>query len=251
PRLSRAARPLLDRFDRRRLRLIGRPGARLLDVGAGRGRFVAAARAAGYRAEGIEPSLRGVTAARDAYGVSLRHENLAGADVAPGSVEVITIWHVLEHLDDPGRALATLAGWLEPGGAILVGVPNLASLQARIGGARWYHLDVPRHRTHFTARGVVLALEAAGLEPVRVTHVLAEHNPFGMWQSLVSRLTRRPSYLYNLLKRNAPLRSRDLPITVAGLGLLPAAAVLELAAGLARRGGTVAVLARRPGARED
>ncbi|MEA2356096.1 MAG: hypothetical protein QOD61_2225 [Solirubrobacteraceae bacterium] len=246
PRLSRAAAPLLAAFDRRRLALIGRPGARLLDVGAGRGRFVAAARAAGYPAEGIEPSLRGVAAARDEYGVALRPEDLTRAHVAPASVEAISLWHVLEHLDDPGSALATLAGWLEPGGVILVGTPNLASLQARIGGARWYHLDVPRHRTHFTVRGLELALVRAGLEPVATTHVLAEQNPFGMWQSIVSRVTRQPSYLYNLLKRNAPLMSTDLPITVAGLALLPAAALLELAAGLAGRGGTVAVLARRP-----
>ncbi|MEA2297440.1 MAG: hypothetical protein QOF77_376 [Solirubrobacteraceae bacterium] len=247
PRLSRTAAPLLGAFDRRRLRLIDRPGASLLDVGAGRGRFVAAARAAGYRAEGIEPSLRGVQAAGEEYGVTLRREEIAGARVEPGSLGVITAWHVIEHLDDPGPALATLAGWLEPGGVLLVGVPNLASLQARIGGSRWFHLDVPRHRTHFTARGLVLALEAAGLEPLGTTHLLAEHNPFGMWQSMVSRFTRRPSYLYNLLKRNAALRSRDLPITLAGLALLPAAVVLELGAGAARRGGTVAVLARRPG----
>jgi SAM-dependent methyltransferase len=246
PRLSRLARPLLDSFDRRRLRLLDRPGARLLDVGAGRGRFVAAARAAGYDASGIEPSLRGVLAAREEYGVTLDHRELAAARVAPATLGAITLWHVLEHLDDPAAALATLAGWLEPGGVLLVGVPNLASLQARIGGPRWYHLDVPRHRTHFTARGVELALAAAGLEPLRTTHLLAEHNPFGMWQSAISRLTRRPSYLYNLLKRNAPLASRDLPITLAGLALLPAAVLLELAAGLARRGGTVAVLARRP-----
>jgi SAM-dependent methyltransferase len=247
PRLSRATAPILDAFDRRRLRLVGRPGGgrRLLDVGAGRGRFVAAARAAGFQAHGLEPSRRGVAAARAEYGVALRPEGVAEARVAAGSVEVITLWHVLEHLDDPARALATLAAWLAPGGLILVGVPNLTSLQARIGGGRWFHLDVPRHRTHFSARGIEIALRRAGLEPVRTTHVLAEHNPFGMWQSIVSRLTERPSYLYNLLKRNAPVRHRDLAITLAGLALAPAAALLELAAGSCRRGGTVAVLARK------
>ncbi|MDQ6691296.1 MAG: hypothetical protein M3Z13_00870, partial [Candidatus Dormibacteraeota bacterium] len=72
-----------------------------------------------------------------------------------------------------------------------------------------------------------------------------EHNPFGMWQSLVNRLTRQPSYLYNLLKRNAPVRSRDLAITIAALPLLPVAALAELIAGLCHRGGTIAVLAQR------
>src|SRR3712207_7784147 len=40
------------------------------------------------------------------------------------------------------------------GGALLVGVPNLDSLQARLAGSAWYHLDLPRHRTHFTVAGL-------------------------------------------------------------------------------------------------
>jgi 2-polyprenyl-3-methyl-5-hydroxy-6-metoxy-1,4-benzoquinol methylase len=246
PRLRRTASPLLDRFDRRRLRLLGAPGPRLLDVGAGRGRFVAAARAAGFAAEGIEPSARGVRAAREQYGVQLRADDIATALVEPGALDAITLWHVLEHLDDPAPALARLAGWLRPGGVILIGVPNLASWQATVGGPRWYHLDVPRHRSHFTAGGLALLLARAGLEPVATTQILAEHNPFGMWQSIVNRLTTRPSYLYNLLKRNAPLDARDLAITLAALPLIPIAAALELTAGLAGHGGTIAVLARRP-----
>ncbi len=288
PRLRRTAGPVLDRFDRRRLRLLGAPalgdpllgppgppplgapgphplgppgppplgapgprppgapGPRLLDVGAGRGRFVAAARNAGFQADGIEPSARGVRAAREQYAVELRAEEIATATVAPDRLDAVTVWHVLEHLDDPAAALATVVAWLRPGGLILIGVPNLASLQARIGGARWFHLDVPRHRTHFTTRGLELLLTGCGLDLLHTTHVLAEHNPFGMWQSIVNRWTRRPSYLYNLLKRNAPLAPGDLAITLATLPLVPLAAGLELAAGLAGHGGTIAVLARRP-----
>jgi hypothetical protein len=152
---------------------------------------------------------------------------------------------VLEHLDDPGAALSRLRGWLRPGGGLLVGVPNLDSLQARIGGARWYHLDVPRHRVHFTSAGMPALLWRRGFEVVGVRHLLLEHNPFGMWQSWLSRLTSHPSYVYNLLKRNAPLRSPDLAISVAMLPLAPVAALVELAAGFAALGGTVAVLARR------
>jgi 2-polyprenyl-3-methyl-5-hydroxy-6-metoxy-1,4-benzoquinol methylase len=117
PRLHALAGPLLDRFDARRLELLGRlapPGARVLDAGAGQGRFVAAARRAGYDA---------------------------------------LLWHVLEHLDRPAAALERIAGWLAPSGGLLLGLPNLASWQARLGGERWFHLDVPRHRTHSRSRG--------------------------------------------------------------------------------------------------
>jgi 2-polyprenyl-3-methyl-5-hydroxy-6-metoxy-1,4-benzoquinol methylase len=247
PRLHALARPLLRTFDLQRLALIGRlapPPARLLDAGAGRGRFVASARAAGYQASGVEPSLRGVQAAAE-MGIELQHAGIEAAEVIPGSYDVVSLWHVLEHLSDPAAALERVGGWLRPGGVLLVGVPNLDSLQARLGGERWFHLDAPRHRVHFTPRGLEALLDSQGLAIVHSHHLLAEHNPFGMWQSLVSRLTSQPSYLYNLLKRNAPLWSGDLAISVAALPLVPLAALLELAAGAARRGGTIAVLARR------
>jgi hypothetical protein len=150
---------------------------------------------------------------------------------------------VLEHVDDPAAALRTIRSWLRPGGALVVGVPNLASWQATIGGARWFHLDLPRHRTHFTPAGLRTLLAATGFDVTAERHVLAEHNPFGMWQSAANRLTRTPSYLYHLLKRNAPARSTDLALTLAALPLAPVAALGELAAGVARRGGTIAVSA--------
>jgi SAM-dependent methyltransferase len=248
PRLSRAAAPALAAFDRQRLALVAAaiaPPARLLDAGAGRGRFVAAARAAGYAARGLEPSARGIAAARDHYDVVLDPGGVEDAAILEASIDVVTLWHVLEHVADPDAALARIAVWLRPGGALVVGVPNLRSCQARLGGRRWFHLDLPRHRTHFTVTGLRALLERHGFTVESERHVLAEHNPFGMWQSLVSRLTRRPSYLYQLLKRNAPARSPDLAITLLALPLVPAAAALELLAGLARRGGTVAVTARR------
>jgi 2-polyprenyl-3-methyl-5-hydroxy-6-metoxy-1,4-benzoquinol methylase len=247
PRLSRLASPVLRAFDRTRLRMlrpVAPPPARLLDAGAGRGRFVGAARDAGYDATGIEPAARGELA-RTEHGVELAAETVESASFETGSLQAVTLWHVLEHLEDPGAALERVAGWVAPGGALLVGVPNLASLQARIGGGRWFHLDVPRHRTHFTVAGIETLLAASGFTPVRTHHVLAEHNPFGMWQSAVNRVTGTPSYLFNLLKRNAPVRSLDLPISVLALALAPVAVLAELTAGLARRGGTVAVVARR------
>ena len=241
PRGARLAAPALAAFDRQRLRLLGGGTGRLLDAGAGRGRFVAAARDEGWDARGIEPSARG----GDPYGVGLQRATIEEADVAAGSLDAITLWHVLEHLEDPGAALTRVRGWLRPGGVVLVGTPNLASLQARIGGDRWYHLDLPRHRTHFTARGLRTMLGRRGLAPLRTHHVLAEHNPFGLWQSAVSRATPTPSWLYLALKRAAPVRAADLLPTLAAVPLAPVAALAELAAGLLRRGGTIAVLARK------
>ncbi len=250
PRLHSVAAPALRAFDNRRLALLSKlvaPPARILDAGAGRGRFVAAARAEGYDAFGIEPSPRDSKAAAGAgeATVLVQRVSIEEAVIADASLDAITLWHVLEHLDDPASALARLHAWLSPGGGLLVGVPNLASLQAMLGGGRWYHFDVPRHRVHFTPAGVHALLARQGFTVLGTRHVLLEHNPFGMWQSLVNRTTRNPSYLYNLLKRNAPLGSGDLAITALALPSAPLAALVELIAGLGGRGGTIAVLARR------
>jgi SAM-dependent methyltransferase len=254
PRGSKLAAPILDRFARHRLDMLARAGAqtpgRLLDIGAGRGRFVAQARAAGWYAHGIEPSLRGVRAAQ-AIGVDLVQSGIEVATVPACSLDAAELWHVLEHLDEPGAALERIAGWLRPGGLLLVGVPNLASLQALAGGPRWYHLDVPRHRTHFTVTGLHALLRRHGLDPVATHHLLAEHNPFGLWQSVVSRATQTPSWLYHALKRNAPLNSKDALVTAAALVLVPFAVLAEALFGLAGRGGTVAVVARRRGGSDE
>lgn len=247
PRLHCLAEPVLRRFDAQRLALlalVAPPGGRVLDAGAGQGRFVAAATAAGFRACGLEPARRGLQRAA-ARGVTLIPAGIEQAEIESGSLDAVTLWHVLEHLECPERALRRIAGWLAPGGGLVLGVPNLDSWQARLGAGRWFHLDVPRHRTHFTVPGVTRLLRRVDLEPVAVRHLLLEHNPYGMWQSAVNLVTERPSYLYNLLKHNAPPAAGDLAITAGALALGPVAALAELVAGLARRGGTIAVLARR------
>ena len=230
PRGARLAAPLLEAFDRRRLALLGDARGPLLDVGAGRGRFVAHARAHGFPdAIGIEPSARAPAP---------HVEAVALEDAAFAGLGAITLWHVLEHVEDPGAALERLRGWLRPGGVLLVGVPDLDSLQARIGGPRWYHLDLPRHRTHFTSRGVRMLLERTGFRVGTVDDRLLEQNPFGLWQSAVSRVTPTPSWLYHALKRNAPLRAADAIPTALALPLLPVVVA-------ARPRGTVAVTAYR------
>jgi SAM-dependent methyltransferase len=242
PRLGTTARAVLARFDRDRLALLGAPRGTLLDVGAGRGRFVAAARAAGWSASGVEPSARGVEAARAVYGVELSRAGLAEAS---GTYDAVTLWHVLEHLDDPDAAIAHVASLVAPGGRLLVGVPNLASIQARLGRGRWFHLDVPRHRTHFTPAGLRALLERHDFTVEREQHVLLEHNPFGLWQTLANRFTRTPAWLFNALKRNAPVTHPDALITLALLPLAPLCLLAEHAFGRARRGGTIAVVAGR------
>ena len=238
PRLSRTVAALQRAFLRlplRALRRCGlRPPARVLDAGAGRGRLVGALAARGYVAEGIDRTPRGPGVRRAGI---LEH--------AARDQDGVVMWHVLEHLREPAAAVRHVAEWLKPGGVLLVAVPNLDSLQARIAGAHWFHLDVPRHRTHFTPAGVRACMRGAGIDPERTWHLVPEHNFHGMWFALLTRAGMTPGFPFHALKRNVPLRPRDVALVVlAGPLLLPIAIVLELAACAARRGGTVVVAGR-------
>ena len=226
---------LATRLPLRALRRAGvEPDAAVLDVGAGRGRLVAALREGGYRAEGIDPWPRGPGVAQASVGEH-RAEGL----------DAVVLWHVLEHVADPLATLERVRGWLRPGGVVLVATPNIESLQARIAGSTWFHLDVPRHRTHLTPRGLDELFARARLEPVRTYHLVPEHNFHGMWFALLSRLGMRAGFPFHLLKRNVPAHPRDLALLLlAGPLLLLPALVLELVAAAVRRGGTVVVVGR-------
>ena len=220
-----------------------RPGGRVLDAGAGAGRLVEALRRSGYSASGIEPSARSAAMAA-ALGRDVRNERIE--DHRDGGLDAVVLWHVLEHLDDGRAALAKARSWLRPGGVLVVGVPNIASLQAAVAGAAWLHLDAPRHRVHLTPAGLRALLEDSGFRPRSVHHHIWEHNPAGMWMALLSRAGMQPGLPFHLLKRNASPRPLDVALLAgAGVPLAPVAVALEALAGAAGRGGTIAVVARR------
>jgi SAM-dependent methyltransferase len=243
--------PLRDLAERDRLRFLSHlpPGSRVLEVGAGDGKLVGAMRAAGLDARGIDPSPAACAAAAEA-GVEVANVGVDEAEVEPGSLDAVVIWHALEHFDTPADSLRRVHSWLAPGGTLIVAVPNLASTQARIGGDRWFHQDVPRHRIHLTPAGATALLARTGFETARIRHLLIEQNPLGMWQTLLNRLTSERDFAFRLLKRDLAetsraMRWRDLAVTlVAGPLLAPVAIVAELAAGLARRGGSIVVEGR-------
>jgi SAM-dependent methyltransferase len=235
PRLVAVAQRVALRLPLRALRRSGvRAPAHVLDAGAGRGRLLGALTARGYEAEGIDPAPRGENVRR------------ASIDEHQGAnLDGVVIWHALEHLPDPGAALRRAAGWLRPGGVLLVATPNLDSLQARIAGPKWFHLDLPRHRTHFTPDGLRACMRRAGVEPGRTWQFVLEHNFHGMWFALLTRLGMTPGFPFHALKRNVPLRPRDMAlVALAGPFLLPVAVVLELVACAIRQGGTIVMAGR-------
>lgn len=142
------------------------PG-RALEVGAGRGDLAALLIRRGWEVTAIEPSAQAceVLAAR---GVDARHGTLGAVALEPVGYDVAIFNHALEHVTDPVADLMRTSVALRPGGLVLVSVPNFSSWQRRRFGSRWFHLDLPRHRVHFSTRALRSVLELAGFEPLEV-----------------------------------------------------------------------------------
>jgi SAM-dependent methyltransferase len=139
-----------------------RPGT-VLDVGCGRGDLAAAFVKAGWQVVGIDPS-DSACAAASSNGVDARVGTLGTVELDRGAYEAAYFQHSLEHSDDVSRDLEAVASALRPGGVVAITVPNFDSWQRRRFGDRWYHLDLPRHRVHYTKRGLAEALTSAGFD---------------------------------------------------------------------------------------
>lgn len=139
------------------------PHARaLLDFGAGSGAFVAAARQAGFEAEGVERSESARARAKAFYDVDLLETPPEG-----GLHEVVTLWDVIEHLRDPVGLLAWLRGRMAPGGLIVLETGNYENWKRLARGDRWglYLLD---HHFYFTPASLEAVTAAAGFGDFRL-----------------------------------------------------------------------------------
>jgi len=165
PAQRRIQRTLIDRaLKRPPLDVVAdaRPGT-LLDVGCGRGDLGAAVVRRGWRVSGVEPSPEACTVAR-VQGVEAREGTLDSADFADGSFDAIVMRHSLEHVPDPVADLGRVFRLLRRGGLLVTSVPNFDSWERRRFGGAWFHLDLPRHRTHFTPQSLRLALSKGGFD---------------------------------------------------------------------------------------
>ena len=123
------------------------PG-RLLDVGSGTGAFLHYMRKAGWQAEGLEPDATARHKAQELYGLHTQPTEQLFSLPAP-SFQVITLWHVLEHVSDLPAYMTRFGELLLPGGLLVLAVPNYTSADAAHYGAHWAAYDVPRHLHHF------------------------------------------------------------------------------------------------------
>lgn len=210
------------------------PG-RILDIGCGRGWMLKRLVSTGWDCYGVELPGRGPGDAP----FKLHEGDLMGAGYEADFFDVVTMWHVLEHLHNPLETMAEIHRVLKPGGAVLIEVPNAGGLQSALFGRRWFHLDLPRHIFHFGRGQLVHLLRISGFRPLRWSNFSLEFSPFGVLQSFLNLFTSRPNLLYDTLRGVR----RRYDQALAGTLVFPFALIFSIFESALSRGATLEVVA--------
>ena len=228
------------------------PGARVLDLGCGRGVILGPLADRGYEVHGVEISAEAARGADPRAEIRIA-SSLSDAGYETAFFDEVVIWHVLEHVDDPRGTLEEVARILRPGGRLIVAVPNFSSAQARWTGAAWFHLDLPRHLYHFPLAALEELLQSVGFAIASAYHFSLRQNPFGWIQSVLNRFGGLPrNGVYTLLHRRSAGAAPPFDARarfwlwfwlVLGTPLALLATLLET---LFRSGATVHLVARKP-----
>jgi SAM-dependent methyltransferase len=237
---------------RRIERLTGGPG-RVLDVGCGPGGLLKLMARRGWETRGTERSESAALQARTEHGLDVRAEELEAIVAEGATFDAVVLWHVAEHLPDPAKTFGEIARLLRPGGVLMVGVPNFGSPESRIGGAGWFHLDVPRHLFHFTKATLGRMLAEAGFVTREKTYLALEYDVFSFVQTFENRSGLPFNLLYNVVRRSESRlvhRQHDgaraalavvaaVPLSAIAIAWAPIAAAL-------RASSTMTIYAQRP-----
>ncbi len=140
----------------------------LLDVGTGTGDFLSQAKQNGWQIIGVEPNekAKNIALTKDVTYID------STSELEDHSVDVVTMWHVLEHVPDVGAQIKELKRLLKPTGKIVIAVPNFNSYDAKYYGKFWAAYDVPRHLWHFSRQSIEKLFEREKLQLVETRPML-------------------------------------------------------------------------------
>ena len=164
--LWKVLRELTTRRRLRRLRRFGN-GDKLLEVGCGAGDFLHAAHRIGWDVSAVEYSGTLASALRHELGFDVRTGDLAPGLWERGSFDVVALFSVLEHLQNPLDALVTASSYLRAGGVVFIQIPTLSGVKTgKQFGQYWALLDLPRHLSFFDRKYLSELCDKAGMNLV-------------------------------------------------------------------------------------
>lgn len=168
------------------------PGGRLLDVGCSGGGYLLEMRKLGWDVHGVEmdPDVSRL----DRLGLDVRAGTAEQglAEFPDAYFDVVTSWHVLEHVFDPSRVLSEAYRVLKPGGRLMLEVPNFDCLSRLTLRTFWFPLELPRHLYHYAPKTLEALLSKTGFQQIAVRGVPSALALTLSLQLMWNRLTRNP-----------------------------------------------------------
>ena len=222
---------------------------KILDVGCGRALLLKSFNNIGYDCYGVERSK--FSADCDSIkGVTIFKKDLKDIDFNTGSMDVVVLWHVLEHLLKPVETLKELTRILVPGGLLVLSVPNFNSFQALYFKKHWFHLDVPRHTYHFSLTSLSILLANNKYTIIRKSTFSIEQNIFGFIQSFFNKFIFfiPKNSFYFLLKKRGNSFSWYIKLCfwmTLSLFVFPFALGEYLISGIMRKGAVLTIYAKK------
>ena len=141
------------------IRLLNHKRGTLLDFGCGTGHFLRHCQNRNWIVQGVEPN----TSARQSSQTTLKQHVHSDPSTLTSSFDIITAWHVIEHVHDLKKTLLSLKNLLNPQGHLLIAVPNISSFDSSHYKEDWAGLDVPRHLYHFNPSSFKTLVTECGL----------------------------------------------------------------------------------------
>ncbi len=166
----------------------------ILDAGCGQGEFLSRLNPKRYNAIGVEINKKAVSLGRK-RNLEVYHGAVENFKYKNKSLDVVTMWHVLEHLREPKWVLKKVKRWLKPNGILIFALPNLNSLGFQLGKKNWFHFDAPRHIFLPTKKGIQLLLKSVNLN---LTSVKYHFNSFPLDLLWSIRKNKRRFFIYSL-----------------------------------------------------
>ncbi|MDH3972665.1 MAG: class I SAM-dependent methyltransferase [Deltaproteobacteria bacterium] len=173
---------------------------KILDIGCGRGVMLNILKKMGWQVCGTELSKKSSSFARERHEIEVITKDISHCDFPEKSFDIVTMWHVLEHLPAPFSTIEEVGRILKDGGRLIVEVPNFGGLQATFFANKWFHLDSPRHIFHFNEKSLVKYIEKCGFQVIKRENLSWEYDPFGFIQSFLNIVSINFDSFYNFLR---------------------------------------------------